>query len=140
MWFYDLAAMIPRLTGAAVRSAQKLVTRRSFGPNRLFLVVVSTAATNGVLPGARPRLPPGAFAAEIGVVDLNPAGQPLARVRLEHDLLQLVFDLPGGGLRHPKATTQLDAGDALLGLSGDDRSHETTTAAAGGSMQRSSRR
>ena len=57
-----------------------------------------------------------AFATETGVVDLDPAGQTLAGIPLEHDLLQLVFDLPGGGLRHPEATAQLDAGDALLGL------------------------
>jgi len=57
-----------------------------------------------------------AFAAEIGVVDLDPADQALAGIPLEHDLLQLVFDLPGGGLRHPEAPAQLDAGDALLGL------------------------
>src|SRR5512143_1258686 len=57
-----------------------------------------------------------AFTAEIGVVDLDPAGQTLAGIPLEHDLLQLMLDLPGGGLRHPEATAQLDAGDALLGL------------------------
>ena len=61
-------------------------------------------------------LPAMAFAAEIGVVELDPAGRPLAGIPLEHDLLQLVFDLPGGGLRHPEATAQLNAGDALLGL------------------------
>src|ERR1700710_64761 len=38
---------------------QKLVTRRSFRRTGLPSGVVSTAATNGVLPGApRPRLPP----------------------------------------------------------------------------------
>jgi hypothetical protein len=56
------------------------------------------------------------FATEIGVVDLDPADHTLAGIALEHDLLQLVLDLPGGGLRHPEATAQLDAGDALLGL------------------------
>jgi len=32
---------------------------------------------------------------EIGVVDLDLAGQTLAGIPLEHDLLQLVLDLPG---------------------------------------------
>jgi hypothetical protein len=41
------------------------------------------------------------FAAEICVVDLDPAGQSHGDIALEHDLLQLVFDLPGGGLRPP---------------------------------------
>ena len=41
-------------------------------------------------------LPAMAFAAEIGVVDLDPAGQTLAGIPLEQDLLQLVFELPGG--------------------------------------------
>ena len=58
----------------------------------------------------------GAFAAEIGIVDLDPAAQTLGRITFRHDLLQLVFDLPGWGLRHPKATTQFDAGYALFGL------------------------
>jgi hypothetical protein len=57
-----------------------------------------------------------ALTAEIGVIDLDPAGEALDRVSFKHDLLQLVFELPGGGLRHPEATIQLDAGDPLLGL------------------------
>ena len=58
----------------------------------------------------------GTLTTEIGVIDLDPAGEALGRVAFKHDLLQLVFDLPGGGLRHPQATAQFDAGNALLGL------------------------
>src|ERR1700745_2173780 len=56
----------------------------------------------GLYGGDQPRpvrcaatsLPATAFAAEIGVVDLNPAGQTLFGIPLKHDLLELVFDLP----------------------------------------------
>src|SRR3954454_17707815 len=48
-----------RLANAEIDLLQKLVTRRSFKRTGLPSGVVSTAATNGVLPGApRPRLPP----------------------------------------------------------------------------------
>jgi MFS family permease len=48
-----------RLANPAIELAQKLVTRRSFRRTGLPSGVVSTAATNGVLPGApRPRFPP----------------------------------------------------------------------------------
>jgi hypothetical protein len=56
------------------------------------------------------------FAAEIRVVDLDPTGQTLGGIALKHDLLQLVFELPGGGLRHPEPATKFDARDALFGL------------------------
>src|SRR6202158_1384049 len=39
-----------------------------------------------------------AFAAEIGVVDLDPPRQALCSVPLHHDLHELVLDLPGSGL------------------------------------------
>jgi hypothetical protein len=84
-----------------IADAQKLVTRRNFSRTGLPSAVVSTAMTNSVLP--------------VDVIDLDPAGEALGRVAFKHDLLQLVFDLPGGGLRHPKAMTQFDAGDDLLG-------------------------
>ena len=43
----------------AIEIAQKLVTRRNFSRTGFPSAVVSTAATNGVLPGApRPRFPP----------------------------------------------------------------------------------
>jgi hypothetical protein len=106
------------LANPAIEVAQKLVTRRSF--NRTGFPSVGSLDGGDERRFARgPAASPstGAFAAEIGVVDLDPADQALGRITLEHDLLQLVFDLPGGGLRHPKATTQFDAGDALLGLS-----------------------
>ena len=57
-----------------------------------------------------------AFAADVGVVDLDAPAQPLGAVALEHDLTEFVLDLPGGGLRHPEAPTELDAGDPLFGL------------------------
>jgi hypothetical protein len=48
-----------RLANPAIEAAQKLVTRRSFSRTGFPAAVVSTAAMNGVLPGAsRPRLPP----------------------------------------------------------------------------------
>src|SRR5271154_12169 len=48
-----------RLANPAIADAQKLVTRRSLSRTGFPSAVVSTAATNGVLPGApRPRLPP----------------------------------------------------------------------------------
>src|SRR5512132_1678425 len=47
------------LANPEIARLQKLVTRRSFRRTGLPSGVVSTAATNGVLPGApRPRLPP----------------------------------------------------------------------------------
>ena len=50
------------------------------------------------------------------VVDLDASLQWLAGVPFHHHLRQLVLDLPGGGLRHPEAAGQFDAGDALLAL------------------------
>src|ERR1700755_240042 len=48
-----------RLAKPEIAVAQKLVTRRSFNRTGFPSAVVSTATTNGVLPGApRPRLPP----------------------------------------------------------------------------------
>src|ERR1019366_9539069 len=48
-----------RLAKIEIACPQKLVTRRNFSRTGLPSGVVSTAATNGVLPGApRPRLPP----------------------------------------------------------------------------------
>src|ERR1700712_4129325 len=48
-----------RLAKPAMEAPQKLVTRPSFRRTGLPSGVVSTAAMNGVLPGApRPRLPP----------------------------------------------------------------------------------
>ena len=105
------------MANPAIEVAQKLVTRRSFSRTGFPSVGRLDSGDERRL-ARRPAasLSAGAFAAEIGVVDLDPAGQTLGRITLKHDLLQLVFDLPGGGLRHPKATTQFDAGDALLGL------------------------
>src|ERR1700756_777664 len=52
-----------------------------------------------------------ALPAEIGVVDLHPPRQALCGVPLHHRLLELVLDLPGGGLGDAKPTAQLNAGD-----------------------------
>src|SRR5947209_1161923 len=105
-----------RLRRAKPESAwvQKLLTRRSFSRTGLPSGVVSTAATNGVLPGA--ALATRALAADIGVVDLHPPGQAFVSVALHHHLLKLVPHLPGRGLPHPQAAAQLDTGDPLLAL------------------------
>ncbi len=66
--------------------------------------VISTAATNGVLP------------APIGVVHLHDAGQRDALVALTHRLHQLVLQLPGGVLADAELACQLEQGDAVLGL------------------------
>ena len=57
-----------------------------------------------------------ALATEVGVIDLHTAGERLVTVAFEHNLLQLVLDLPGGGLRHAQASAEFDAGDALFAL------------------------
>src|ERR1700741_4070034 len=66
--------------------------------------------------GSASSLAAGAFATEVGIVQFDTSSQTLAGIALHHDLLQLVLDLPGRGLRHPETTAQLDAGDALLAL------------------------
>src|SRR3954462_4097855 len=62
-WSPSLTTVQPgsrlRLANAEIALLQKVVTRRSFKRTGLPSGVVSTAATNGVFPGApRPRLPP----------------------------------------------------------------------------------
>ena len=57
-----------------------------------------------------------ALAAEVGVVNFDTPGECLAAIPFEHDLLQLVLDLPGGGLGHVKAAAEFDAGDGLFAL------------------------
>src|SRR5690242_13560946 len=84
---------------------QKLATRRSFRRTGLPSGVVSTAAKNGVLPGApRPRLAPvrspPRYASSIST-------GPLRR---------LVLHFAGGEAPPPEAGAQLHAGDALLAL------------------------
>jgi hypothetical protein len=44
----------------------------------------------------------GAFAPDVGVVDLDPPGQLLGGIAFEHDVLQLVLDLPGRGCVTPR--------------------------------------
>src|SRR4051812_44348386 len=85
--------------------------------------VVSTAMIKGVWPRRpRPTTPgalPGALAADIGVVDLDPrpAGAKLiAAVPLDHRLHQFVLNPPGGIGRDPKSPAQLDVGQPFLAL------------------------
>jgi len=47
-----------------------------------------------------------AFAAKVGVIELDTSGQWFAGVALQHDLLQFVLDLPCGGLGHAEAAAQ----------------------------------
>ena len=84
--------MLPR----AVLTHLKAGVRAAFGPDPVLT-----------------RLSAGTFAAEIGIVDLDPAGQPLGRITLKHDLPQLVFDLPGGDLRANPATVRLPSTAAV---------------------------
>src|SRR5512147_1568604 len=58
----------------------------------------------------------GAFATEIGIVDLDPTGQAFARIPLHHHLHELVFELPGGVLGDTKAAAEFEAGDPALAL------------------------
>src|SRR5512134_2402198 len=58
----------------------------------------------------------GPLATEIAIVDLHPTGQPFARIPLHHHLHELVFELPGGGLGHPEAAAEFEAGDPALAL------------------------
>src|SRR3954452_4596638 len=58
-----------------------------------------------------------AFAPDVGVIDLDAlAGQRLVLITFQHDLHQLVLDLPGGVMRHPETAGQLKAGQAVLAL------------------------
>src|SRR5690242_3507515 len=52
-----------------------------------------------------------ALAAETGVVELDATDQPAFGVAFQHHLPEPVLDGPGGGLGHPEATGQLEAGD-----------------------------
>src|SRR5512133_3606688 len=63
---------------------------------------------------AAAALATGAFATEIGVVDLDPTGQAFARIPLHHHLHELVFELPGGVLGHTEAAAEFEAGDPAL--------------------------
>src|SRR5271170_2392941 len=65
---------------------------------------------------AAAALASGAFTAEIGVVDLDATRQLLGCIPFEHDLRELVLELPRRGLGDAKAATEFDAGDPLLGL------------------------
>src|SRR3954468_5537933 len=56
-----------------------------------------------------------AFAPDVGVIDLDAlAGQRLVLITFQHDLHQLVLDLPGGVMRPPETAGQLKAGQAVL--------------------------
>ena len=70
----------------------------------------------GLASGASSTPGPGALTAETGVVDLDATGQLPGSIAFEHDLRELVPDLPCRGLGDAEAAAELDAGDALLGL------------------------
>ena len=57
-----------------------------------------------------------AFTADIRIVDLDATSQLLGRIPFEHDLRQLVLELPRRGLGDAEAAAEFDAGDALLAL------------------------
>jgi hypothetical protein len=63
-----------------------------------------------------PSLTTGAFAAKVGVVNLDTPGQFLGGIALHHDLFEFVLDFPSGGLAHAETPAKLDAGNPLLGL------------------------
>ena len=91
------------MASASISLLRKPLTTVSFSRLGLRSAVVSTAATNGVLPAApRPRLPPERCTAEIGVVDLDPPCElglrGLARLHRRH---QLVLDSQAVGCRVP---------------------------------------
>src|SRR5512132_1426688 len=65
---------------------------------------------------AAAALATGAFATEIGIVDLDPTGQAFARIPLHHHLHELVVELPGGVLGHAEAAAEFEAGDPALAL------------------------
>ena len=72
--------------------------------------------TSPTAPGALP----GALAADIGVIDLDPrpgGAQLVAAVAFDHCLHQLVLDPPGSIGRNPEPPAQLDIGQPLLALS-----------------------
>ena len=96
----SLPAARSRLASVAISFLRKPLTTVSRSRLGLRSAVVSTAATNGVLPAApRPRLPPERWPAQVGVVDLDPALElglfGLARLHRRH---QLVLEQPGGRL------------------------------------------
>jgi hypothetical protein len=54
--------------------------------------------------------------AEVGVVDLDPAGERARLLAQEHHLHQLVLDEPGRGIRDAQVPLELQRRDVVLGL------------------------
>ena len=113
-----LPAAKSRLASTSISFLRKPLTTVRRSRLGLRSAVVSTAATNGVVPAApRPRLPPERAPPEIGVVDLDPAGElglcGLARFHRRH---QLVLEQPGGRLPCAQPAGQLDRRHPALAL------------------------
>ena len=106
-----------RLAKMEIACPQKLVTRRNFSRTGLPSGVVSTARRQRRLAGGTSStFAAGPLTSEIGVVEINASCQRLAGIAFEHDLLQFVLHLPGGGLGHTEAAPEFDAGNALFTL------------------------
>jgi hypothetical protein len=56
------------------------------------------------------------FPAQIGIVDLDPAGQLATRFTLRHGVQQLVFDPPRRAIAHAEMAHQFQRRDVVLGL------------------------
>ena len=65
---------------------------------------------------AAPGLAARALAAQVGVVDLDPAVELAVLLAHPHDLHQLVLDEPGGLVANAQVAHQLQRGDVVLGL------------------------
>ena len=65
---------------------------------------------------APPALATGVLAAQIGVVQLHGALQPVALITLPHGLHELVLEQPGGVVVDAQLAPQLQGRDAALGL------------------------
>ena len=87
-------------------------------PHRLALGGGFHGRDKGRLAGTAPTsFAARALAADVGVIDLDAlAGQRFVLIAFQHDLHQLVLDLPGRVVRHPQTAGQLKAGQALLAL------------------------
>src|SRR3954468_8247029 len=73
----------------------------------------------GVAAPTTPGALPGALAANIGVVDLDPwpaRAKLVVAVPLDHRLHQFVLNPPGGIDRDPQSPAQLDVGQSFLAL------------------------
>src|SRR4051795_9979649 len=74
-----------------------------------------------LLAGGTPAPPPRTVPAEVGVVHLDPAVQPLPPLPLGHDAHDLLLQRPSVRLLDAETPAQLDRADAVLG--GGDQPH-----------------